>query len=87
MIRYTTTVPTYVRTAAGTVKVDSGEHVPDDVLPAEITRLAAAGVIVEGEQAHDSVPPVADVKPPASPRRGRSRGQSGATLSKPSPEA
>ncbi|GAB3867370.1 hypothetical protein GCM10028801_41200 [Nocardioides maradonensis] len=45
MTSYTATVPAFVRATAGTVMVNAGEDVPNDVLPSEVDRLVDAGVL------------------------------------------
>lgn len=70
---FTAVVPAFVRTAAGVVQVEAGEGVPDDVLPAEVERLAAAGVISETVEVDEK--PIEEVevveKPAPTPPRGR----------------
>ena len=77
MSGHVTTVPAFVRTDAGTVQLEAGAPVPASVLESEVTRLVAAGVLVEespadGEQSGD---PDTTTEAP----RGRRRGQSGST--------
>lgn len=71
---FTAVVPAFVRTAAGVVQVEAGEGVPDDVLPAEVERLVAAGVISETTVEVDEKP-IEEVevveKPAPTPPRGR----------------
>lgn len=46
MTGYTATIPAYVRTAAGIVKVGAGERIPGDALPSDLDRLTSAGVLI-----------------------------------------
>ena len=74
MVTHTTTVPAFVRTEAGTVRVEAGAPVPADTPDTEIARLAAAGVIVESAPQDHLDDTDAPQAPPA---RGRRRGQPG----------
>lgn len=87
---YTATSRVHARLeGGGSVKVDAGQDVPSDVLPDEIARLAAAGLLVESTSEPDGdAPPSTSsgdassssqdpVPPPKT--RGKPRGQSGPT--------
>lgn len=86
MSGYTTTLPAFVRTEAGSVRVEAGEQIPAETSDTEIARLVAGGVIVEGQsepapatddEGQSEPVPVDDAATAPTPSGGNSRGQSG----------